>query len=66
MASKVGSCTLNKALFADPITTPDCDNFSPTQYTNQGCGVTEETDLWGNSKGGVCKYRIFLDHCGCV
>ena len=48
-----GQCKLDQANFAGTLETSNCNIEAAGQFPNEGCRVGENSNLWGNSQGGV-------------
>ncbi|TEA21894.1 Endo-1,3(4)-beta-glucanase [Colletotrichum sidae] len=53
-SSEQGECTISSTGQTATVDTPNCDQWAPGQYQNQGCTTTaDKSDPWGSSQGGI-------------
>ncbi|KAK6217450.1 beta-1 [Colletotrichum tabaci] len=53
-SSEQGQCIITEAGQTSKVNTPNCDQWAPGQYQNEGCTTTATSaDPWGSSDGGI-------------
>ncbi|KAJ0163807.1 Endo-1,3(4)-beta-glucanase, partial [Colletotrichum tanaceti] len=53
-SSEQGQCIITEVGQTSKVNTPNCDQWAPGQYQNEGCTTTATSaDPWGSSDGGI-------------